>query len=233
MADLPERLRRASWRDPAVLTATGLALIATIGAVIAFFPRSGTRGPAFSVRWPGRAARVLGPLATLPAWPGADLLLSGERFTGDTASVTIGGAPAGSLRAGGGRISGRVRVPSILASGWHRFVVTDDGTGQEVGPLRAVVVVRGPTPAVWAGPSPLHGHAMLVVGAGFVPGEAVSVTLGADAPSGVAVGSTHARGDGRFQLLAGLPPSAPAGRQTVLAFGDPAHQARTTIVIAR
>jgi hypothetical protein len=211
MGRLLQRFRGAGRRERAIAAGTGLAVVATVVAVIAFFPRSEGAAPSYEVRVPGANGRQVGPLLTAPAWPGTALDVRGKHFTGETATISIGGDFAGRLPVRtDGTFAGDVVVPEALPRGWHRLIVVDDGSGQEVVPRHGAVVVRGPPPYLWAGPTPLHGKTLLVAGAGFPPQAALRVLLDT-----AVIGTVQVLGAGHLALAAALPAGTSAGRHHV------------------
>jgi hypothetical protein len=211
MGRLLQWFRGAGRRERTIAAATALAVVATIAAVAAFFPRSGVAAPTYEVRVPGPNGRLVGPLLTAPAWPGTALAVRGKHFTGQTATVSIGGDFAGRLPVqADGTFAGLVLVPEALPRGWHRFVVIDDGSGQEVVPRHGAVVVRGPPPYLWAGPTPLRGKTLLVAGAGFPPQAALHVLL-----DSALIGTVQVLGAGHLALAAEVPAGTSAGRHHV------------------
>src|SRR3954451_2193928 len=97
MHPLVERLRGRGPLDRPMTVAALVAVVATAAAVVAFFPRTSTPTASYELRWAGPSGRVVGGLVTAPAFPGGVLLVRGQHLTGDHASVTIGGLPAGTL----------------------------------------------------------------------------------------------------------------------------------------
>jgi hypothetical protein len=108
--------------------------------------------------------------------------------------------------------------------------VTDDGTGQELEQRPRVVVVRGPRPAAWAGPSPLGGGAALVVAAGLDPRARATLAVGTEgALPAVVSDRLVVRPSGRLALVFAVPASVADGEHAV-SIGHPGGRVASAVL---
>jgi hypothetical protein len=199
MRALSQRLRAVRPRDLRIAGATAALAAVTGIALVLFFPGRDHGAPRLSLAWPGRAARVVGPLEPIAAWRDATIDVSASGLTaGGVVGLQVGGIELATPAADGqGRLHARVRLPGDISTGLTSVVLVDRESGREA-PLRHVVVLPLLRRTLWAG-ADAGGRSALLLGTGFPPSSPVRLAL-----DGAPIGQTHARRGGTLALVIGL-----------------------------
>jgi hypothetical protein len=208
-------VRPAHSREAMAALVAVAAVLVTLVAVIVFFPRGGGGGePTLSASVPGRPHRVLGALDPVPTYPGGWIALDGKGFTpGSVVSIGLAGRQIATVATDqDGAFRASIQLPARSATGTRRLSVVDEGSGVALEAPPRLQVLAGSAPALTVAPRPVHGHALLVVGAGFTPRLAVGLTLVQASGAIAKIGSIAASRTGDFALLAGLPRGLGKGR---------------------